>query len=91
MNLTEKRVVVTGGAGLIGSHLADRLSGDNNVVVADDLSKGTRDSVPDGAFVLVCQRLTAINPSIRRSPDTRRIPRGSPISHRGRGSTAPPW
>jgi len=48
MDLNEIRVVVTGGAGLIGSHLADRLSDDNDVIVADDLSKGTRDRVPDG-------------------------------------------
>mgnify|MGYP002760845431 CR=1 FL=1 len=37
MNLTGQRIVVTGGAGLIGSHLADRLRADNDVVVADDL------------------------------------------------------
>ena len=48
MDLTDKRVVVTGGAGLIGSHLADSLRADNDVVVADDLSKGSRDRVPDG-------------------------------------------
>ena len=48
MNLTEKRVVVTGGAGLVGSHLAGRLAEHNDVVVADDLSKGTRDRVPEG-------------------------------------------
>ena len=48
MNLTGQRIVVTGGAGLIGSHLADRLRVDNDVVVADDLSKGTRERVPDG-------------------------------------------
>jgi len=48
MELTEQRVVVTGGAGLIGSHLAERLQATNDVVVADDLSKGTQDRVPDG-------------------------------------------
>jgi UDP-glucose 4-epimerase len=47
MNLSEKRIVVTGGAGLVGSHLARRLRDDNDVVVADDLSKGTRERVPD--------------------------------------------
>jgi UDP-glucose 4-epimerase len=49
MNLSDKRVVVTGGAGLVGSHLAKRLAPDNDVVVADDLSKGDRARVPDGA------------------------------------------
>ncbi|WP_049987024.1 NAD-dependent epimerase/dehydratase family protein [Halobellus rufus] len=48
MDLSDKRVVVTGGAGLVGSHLARRLREDNDVVVADDLSKGTRERVPDG-------------------------------------------
>ncbi len=49
MDLTDRRVVVTGGAGLVGSHLAERLLADNEVVVADDLSKGDADRVPDGA------------------------------------------
>jgi UDP-glucose 4-epimerase len=49
MNLSDKRVVVTGGAGLVGSHLAKALAADNDVVVGDDLSKGTRERVPDGA------------------------------------------
>jgi UDP-glucose 4-epimerase len=49
MDLTDKRVLVTGGAGLVGSHLAERLVADNAVRVADDLSKGERERVPDGA------------------------------------------
>ena len=48
MNLTENWVVVTGGAGLVGSHLAGRLAEHNDVFVAYDLSKGTRDRVPEG-------------------------------------------
>ncbi|WP_227354631.1 NAD-dependent epimerase/dehydratase family protein [Haladaptatus salinisoli] len=48
MQLSGKRVLVTGGAGLVGSHLAERLSEENDVTVADDLSKGTRDRVPEG-------------------------------------------
>ncbi|MFC4356677.1 NAD-dependent epimerase/dehydratase family protein [Halobium salinum] len=48
MELTDKRLLVTGGAGLVGSHLAGRLAADNDVVVADDLSKGDRERVPDG-------------------------------------------
>ncbi|WP_227376572.1 NAD-dependent epimerase/dehydratase family protein [Haladaptatus halobius] len=54
MQLSGKRVLVTGGAGLVGSHLAKRLSEENDVTVADDLSKGTRDRVPEGVeFVQV--------------------------------------
>lgn len=48
MNLSGKRLVVTGGGGFVGSHLADRLVADNEVVVADDFRNGRREWVPDG-------------------------------------------
>jgi UDP-glucose 4-epimerase len=47
MKLSDKRVLVTGGAGLIGSHLAGALAEDNHVVAVDDLSKGDADRVPE--------------------------------------------
>ncbi|MFC5969872.1 NAD-dependent epimerase/dehydratase family protein [Halomarina salina] len=47
MELIGKRIVVTGGAGLIGSQLAADLAAENDVVVVDDLSNGRLDSVPD--------------------------------------------
>jgi nucleoside-diphosphate-sugar epimerase len=51
MNLRGRKVVVTGGAGLIGSFLVERLvAAGARVVVADDFSKGNReylDSVSD--------------------------------------------
>jgi UDP-glucose 4-epimerase len=53
MDLTDRRVVITGGAGLIGSHLAARLTPDNDVVVVDDLSKGEAARVPDAAELVV--------------------------------------
>jgi UDP-glucose 4-epimerase len=49
MELTDRRILVTGGAGLIGSALVERLVPENDVVVVDDLSNGIRDSVPEAA------------------------------------------
>ena len=39
MSLKRKRVCITGGAGFIGSHLAERLLDDNEVVVYDNLHR----------------------------------------------------
>ena len=45
-----KKVLVTGGAGFIGSHVADRLVEEGcEVHVMDDLSGGYRENVPDAA------------------------------------------
>ena len=49
MDLQGKRLTVTGGAGLVGSHLTDRLLAGNDVLVVDDCSNGSRERVPDGA------------------------------------------
>jgi UDP-glucose 4-epimerase len=45
---TGRTVLVTGGAGFIGSHLVEALRADNDVRVLDDLSSGRRHRVPDG-------------------------------------------
>ncbi len=54
MQLSDNRLLVTGGAGTIGSHLAERLLETNDVIVADDLSAGRREWIPDGAAFVEC-------------------------------------
>ncbi|WP_128904896.1 NAD-dependent epimerase/dehydratase family protein [Halorubrum amylolyticum] len=49
---TDQSVLVTGGAGFIGSHLVDALVADNDVVVLDNLSSGRREWVDDRATLI---------------------------------------
>jgi UDP-glucose 4-epimerase len=45
-----QRILITGGAGFIGSHVADRLvAAGHEVAVVDNLSSGRREFVPDAA------------------------------------------
>lgn len=58
MNVTGRSVVVTGGAGFIGSHVVERLIAVGaDVTIVDDLSVGTRENVSDaeqkGAHLVV--------------------------------------
>mgnify|MGYP003108491468 CR=1 FL=1 len=46
------RVLITGGCGFIGSHLANALIKDHEVIVLDDLSRGK--IIPDGATFIKC-------------------------------------
>ncbi|MFC7080013.1 NAD-dependent epimerase/dehydratase family protein [Halorussus caseinilyticus] len=48
-DLSDRTVLITGGAGFVGSHLAEALVADNEVRVLDDLSGGVREHVPAGA------------------------------------------
>lgn len=55
MDLTEfagTSVLVTGGAGFIGSHIADMVVDHADVRILDDLSRGSRDHVPDQATLI---------------------------------------
>jgi UDP-glucose 4-epimerase len=50
--MQDKRVLVTGGAGFIGSNLANHLAAENDVVAVDDLYLGTPDNL-DGEVEFV--------------------------------------
>lgn len=45
MNLNGLKILITGGAGFIGSHLADRLADGNDLVLVDDFSVGSRENL----------------------------------------------
>jgi UDP-glucose 4-epimerase len=49
--LSDGSVLVTGGAGFIGSHLVEKLSADRVVHVIDDLSRGRREWLPRGSVL----------------------------------------
>jgi UDP-glucose 4-epimerase len=43
--MQDKRVVITGGAGFIGSNIAEDLSARNEIIIVDDLSSGRPDNI----------------------------------------------
>jgi UDP-glucose 4-epimerase len=47
--LSDQEILITGGAGFIGSHIADELVDCNDVTIVDDLSTGDKSNVPAAA------------------------------------------
>ncbi len=59
-----KKILVTGGAGFIGSHICEALYEKNEIVIIDDLSSGTRENIAPfrgGAVTLVQESITDMN------------------------------
>ena len=51
--MKNKKVIVTGGLGFIGSHLIDRLNENNNVVIVDNQSSGDIKNIKDLDFTKI--------------------------------------
>src|SRR5688572_18845863 len=54
-NMKKRTVLVTGGAGFIGSHVAEAFLNEGyDVSVIDNLSSGTLDNLPAGVLLHIC-------------------------------------
>jgi len=56
MELKEKRILITGGCGFIGSQLAEQLSKENEVKIIDDLSSGTLTNIGGIKDKVICAK-----------------------------------
>ncbi|CCQ36131.1 GalE family epimerase/dehydratase [Natronomonas moolapensis 8.8.11] len=63
MQLSGLRICITGGGGFVGSHLADRLVDDNDLLVVDHFENGRQEWIPGGATVI---RGDLREPTVRR-------------------------
>jgi UDP-glucose 4-epimerase len=79
MNLKDKRILVTGGAGFVGSHIIDQLidEGCRSIVVIDNMIRGRRDNLARAG-----SRVNLIEADIRdRSLMERLVARGDIVFH----------
>lgn len=76
MKLKNKKIVVTGGAGFIGSNLVSRLPLGNKVVVVDNFSSG---SLKKLRFFCKNRRIKTINGDFRDEKQMTRLLRGADI------------
>jgi nucleoside-diphosphate-sugar epimerase len=76
--LTFDRVLITGGAGLIGSHIADRLvaAGASEIVVLDDFSRGRRENL---AGALASGRVRIVEGDVRDRAAVARAMEGASV------------
>jgi len=75
MKMKSKRILVTGGAGFIGSHLVDALlKGNNNVSVLDNLSTGTLSNLEH-----VADRITFCKGDIRNQGAVMKAAKGCDV------------
>ena len=63
MDLTNKRIILVGGAGLVGSHIVDQLVSEpvSEIVVFDNFIRGTRENLADA---LRSSKVRAVEASI---------------------------
>jgi UDP-glucose 4-epimerase len=61
-----ERILVTGGAGFIGSHLVDRLAARNEVTILDDLSTGSLRKLADAPSTVRLKRASILQTDILR-------------------------
>ena len=87
VNLRNARVLVTGGAGLIGSHIVDRLLLEpvGEVIVLDNFTRGRRENL---STALESHRVTVVEGDIRNRSFVAEWMKGA-VEHKG--SWWPDW
>ncbi|MET0134334.1 MAG: NAD-dependent epimerase/dehydratase family protein [Kibdelosporangium sp.] len=80
MELTDTRILVTGGAGTIGSHVVDQAldAGAGQVVVVDDLSRGTRANLA-AALATAPDRVELVEGDIRDAALMHKLAAGTDV------------